>query len=107
MDEIIERILQTDLQAQKKLEDAVKRKNEVNEIIERNKKDVFNKYIENAQKQLEKARNDEINMSDKSFNQIKTRYLQKSADIDDAYEKNSDKWVEMITSNVIRKASGN
>lgn len=106
MNKVIEEIVIADEQARKDLQIAKDRKNEIKKLAEIKKIEIQNKYMNFANAQIEKSKNEDLKKAKADIKNNEKMYDGLLQKIDISYKKNSDNWAESICKNVIKNFSG-
>lgn len=101
MQDIIKKIIEIDHMAQKMTDEALQLKSEAESSIEEDKKALREKYIQRAKRRIEVTTATEEKFLEETLDEIKKRYDNVAATLNEKYEKNHDRWANEIFQRVI------
>lgn len=94
MQDIIQKMIDIDRQAQKLTDDALALRRETEVEIKNDQKALREKYIADARQQIQKNSETEEQNLNRYLEEIEKKYAAISKNLDEIYEQNHDKWVE-------------
>lgn len=101
MENMIEKIVQMDEQAQKLAQQAQQNKVAMEQEIAQIHKEVYEQYLLGARQRIEKSKAAEEAAADEKWKVIEQRQAQQNAQFKKNFAENKDKWVDQIVQNVL------
>ena len=103
-EKFIQEILSADKAAEDKLLAAKAKQKNISSVIEKSKKEIYDKYLENARIQVEKAVSEKRLDEQTKLEALRTKYSASIAALEDAKRENFELWVDNIVRNVLENA---
>lgn len=102
MQEILNRILEMDENARKKIDDVRKQQKNTKAEVLQLKNQVFNNYLEKAKAKVSETNEKKLKTAEKDFQKTLEQKEKIISELDLLFNKNKDKWVENIYNNVLK-----
>jgi DNA-binding protein H-NS len=99
--EVINKIIEIDHKAQKMTDDALSMKAQTQADIEKDIKNLHEKYMQRAERRIKVTTDTEQKFLDESLDEIKSKYNNKKAVLNKSYDSNHAQWANEIYNRVI------
>jgi hypothetical protein len=100
MQDVINKMIELDKQAQKLTKEAQALKDGIDIKIDAEKKEMRENYLEKAKNRIDIVADTEKNIADEKIKEIEESSVFQNANIEKQYLANKDKWVDLIYNNI-------